>query len=128
MLQATFLHRNMIYWIISEACIRGLTIVTLFEESRQVSHITFIKLANFPIVIFPTYHISIKGNKSVPENTKSKVGNRYNQVPHLTQNAIWESVQNTRKHHTQENQKVVLFPPGDHKAARLRRDSIKRQT
>ena len=74
MLPATFVHRNMIYWIISEACIRGLTIVTLFEESRQVSHITFIKLANFPIVIFPTYHISIKGNKHIPENTKSKVG------------------------------------------------------
>ena len=33
---------------------------------------------------------------------KAKIKNRYNQVPHLTRNTIWESDKNTRKHHTQE--------------------------
>ena len=55
---------------------------------------------------------------------KAKIRNRYNQVPHLTRDTIWESGKNTRKHHTQEIQEVSLFPAGDHKAARNRKDSI----
>ena len=51
---------------------------------------------------------------------KAKIRNRYNPVPHLTQDTICESDENTRKHHTQE---VSSFP-GDHKAARNRQDSI----
>ena len=31
---------------------------------------------------------------------KAKIRNRYNQVPHLTRDTIWESDKNTRKHHT----------------------------
>ena len=43
--------------------------------------------------------------------------NRYNQVPHMNRDSIWESDKNARKHHTQENQKVSDFLSGDHKAA-----------
>ena len=55
---------------------------------------------------------------------KAKVRNRYNQVPHLTQDTIWESHKNTRKHHIQESQEVSPFPAGDHKAARNRQDRM----
>ena len=55
---------------------------------------------------------------------KAKIGNKYNQVPHLTQGTIWESYQKPRKHHTQESQEVSPFPAGDHKAARDRKDNI----
>ena len=55
---------------------------------------------------------------------KTKNRNIYDQVPHLTREAIWESHKNTRKHHTQESQEINSFPAGDHKAARTRQDSI----
>ena len=44
--------------------------------------------------------------------------NRYNQVPHLTQDTIWESDKNTRKHHTHKMQEVSPFPVGDLKASK----------
>ena len=55
---------------------------------------------------------------------KAMIRKRYNQVPHLTRDTIWESDQNTRNHHTQESQEVSPFPAGDHKAAWNRQDSI----
>ena len=48
------------------------------------------------------------------------IGNRYNQSPTLTYDAIWEHDQNTRKHHIQETQEVSPFSAGDNKAARNR--------
>ena len=45
---------------------------------------------------------------------RAKPRNRYNQVPQLTQDTIWESDKNTRKHHTQETQEISHFPAGDH--------------
>ena len=56
---------------------------------------------------------------------KAKIRNRYNQIQHLTQDTIWKSDKNTRKHHTQKDQDVSPFPAGDHKAARNRQDSMK---
>ena len=53
-----------------------------------------------------------------------KIRNRYIQVPYMTQNTRWESDKNTRKHNTQESQEVSPFPAKDHKAARIRQDSI----
>ena len=53
---------------------------------------------------------------------KTKIKNQYKQIPHLTQDTIWESDKNTRKHHIQENQEVNPFPAGDHKAARNKQD------
>ena len=47
---------------------------------------------------------------------EAKIRNRYNQVPHLTQDTTRES-DKTIKQHTQESQEVSPFPAGDHKAA-----------
>ena len=53
---------------------------------------------------------------------KAKFRNRYNQVPHLTQETTWESENNTRKHRIQESQEISPFPAGDHKAAMNRQE------
>ena len=37
---------------------------------------------------------------------KAKVNNRYNQLPHLTQDTKWESDKNIRNHHIEESQEV----------------------
>ena len=46
---------------------------------------------------------------------EAKIRNRYKLVPHLTRNTIWESDNNTIKHHTQESQKASPFLVGDRK-------------
>ena len=45
----------------------------------------------------------------------AKIRNRYNQVPHLTKDAKWESDKLTVDT-TNESQGVSPFPAGDHKA------------
>ena len=55
---------------------------------------------------------------------KTKIRNRYNQIPHPTQDTIWENDKNTRKHYIRESQEVSPFPAGDHKAARKRQGSL----
>ena len=62
--------------------------------------------------------------KMVKIRKKAKIRNRYNPIPHLTQDTIPESDKNTRKHQIQENQEVSPFPAGDHKVARNRQDSM----
>ena len=52
----------------------------------------------------------------------AKIRNRYNQVPHLTQDTTWESDKYTIKH--QERQEVSPFPAGDQKAAMNRQESM----
>ena len=42
----------------------------------------------------------------------AKIGNRYNQVPHLTQDG---KVTNSQLYTTNESQEVSPFPAGDHK-------------
>ena len=54
---------------------------------------------------------------------KAKIGNWYNQIPHLTQDTIRESDKNTRNHQIQESQEVSPFSEGDHTAAGNRQDS-----
>ena len=54
------------------------------------------------------------------------IRNRYNQVPHLTQDTNWESDKNTIKHHKQEP-RGQPFPAGDHMTAMNRRESMKTQ-
>ena len=44
--------------------------------------------------------------------------NLYNQVPRLTQDTVWESDTNTRKHHIHESHEISAFLTGVHKAAR----------
>ena len=41
---------------------------------------------------------------------KVNIRNRNNQVPHPTQDTLWESDKYTRKRHTQESQKINPFP------------------
>ena len=55
---------------------------------------------------------------------EGKIRNRYNQVPYLTRNTIWESDKNKRKHNTQESQEISPIPSGDYKDARYRQYSI----
>ena len=47
---------------------------------------------------------------------ESKFWNRYNQVPHQTQDTLWESDNYTKTLDT-ERQEVSYFLAGDHKAA-----------
>ena len=53
----------------------------------------------------------------------TKIMNRYNQVPHLTKDTIYES-DKTQLDITNENQEVSPFPVGDHQAAMNRRKSL----
>ena len=51
---------------------------------------------------------------------REKIRNRYNQVPHLTQDTNGK-VTNSQLDITNENQEVSPFPAGDHKASINRR-------
>ena len=53
----------------------------------------------------------------------TNIRNRYNQLPHLTQDTVCESDKNTTKRHIQESQEVSPFPTGDQKAARHKHDN-----
>ena len=50
----------------------------------------------------------------------AKIRNRYNQVPHLTQDTNWKMT-NSQLDITNESQEVSPFPAGDHKAQINRR-------
>ena len=52
----------------------------------------------------------------------AKIRNRYNQVPHLTQDTN-EKVINSQLYTTNESQEVSPFPAGDYKASTKRRAS-----
>ena len=52
----------------------------------------------------------------IPEQSKgAKIRNRYNQVPHLTEDTNGK-VTNSQLDSTNESQEVSTFPAGDHKA------------
>ena len=53
----------------------------------------------------------------------TKIRNRYNQVPHVTQDTTWES-DKTQLNITNKSQEVSPFPTGYHKAAMNRRESM----
>ena len=57
-------------------------------------------------------------------NKKTKVRNRNNQIPHLTQGITWESDKNIRKHHIQESQDVSPLPAADQNATMNRQESM----
>ena len=66
------------------------------------------------------YLTELQLNKS----KEAKIRNRYNQVPHLTQETTWQSDKNTIKHNKQESQEASPFPAGDQKAAIDRQESM----
>ena len=53
----------------------------------------------------------------------AKIRNRYNQVPHLTQDTNGK-VTNSQLDTTNESQEVSPFPAGDHKAHIIRRTQM----
>ena len=53
----------------------------------------------------------------------ARMRNRYNQVPHLSQDTKWESNKITINI-TNKSQEVSTFPSGDDKAAMNRRESM----
>ena len=61
--------------------------------------------------------------RSIKVRKVAKIRNRYNQVPHLTQDTTWESDKNAIKHHKQEPRSQP-FPADDHKTAMNRRESM----
>ena len=59
----------------------------------------FTALLNLKCLVFEEYKVG----------KKAKIRNRYNQVPHLTRDTVWESGKYTRKHYIQESQEVSPF-------------------
>ena len=55
------------------------------------------------------------GNPCIKVNMGAKIRNRYNQVPHLTQDTNGK-VTNSQPHTTNQSQEVSPFSAGDHKA------------
>ena len=53
--------------------------------------------------------------KDIKSNKVAKIRNRYNQVPHLTQDTNGK-VKKLKEDTTNESQEVSPFPAGDHKA------------
>ena len=48
-------------------------------------------------------HLRAKMQIAIKIRKAAKIMNRYNQVPHLTQDTTWESDKNTINHHNQES-------------------------
>ena len=75
--------------------------------------ISFSKCSNIELFCINTHDIYIVSKGA-------KIRNRYNQVPHLTQDTRWK-VTNLQYDITKESQEVSPFPAGDHKAHIKRR-------
>ena len=67
-------------------------------------------------LVIPEDILSRKISNTIKESKGAKIRNRYNQVPHLTQDTNGK-VTNSQLHvdTTNESQEVSLFPAGDHK-------------
>ena len=64
------------------------------------------------MIQLPRLKVKVKGFKV---SKSAKIRNRYNQVPHLTQDTNGK-VTNSQLDTTNESQEVSPFPAGDHKA------------
>ena len=67
------------------------------------------------IQILLEHFVIISGDPDQKVSKGAKIRNRYNQVPHLTQNTNGK-VTNSQLDTTNESQEVSPFPAGDHKA------------
>ena len=54
---------------------------------------------------------------------KTRIRNRYDQTPHITQDTTWESDKNAI-HHIQESKEVSPFTEGNYKAAMNRQENM----
>ena len=64
-----------------------------------------------------------RNHKASKVKKTARIRNRYNQVPHLSQDTKWES-NKIKMNITNKSQEVSPFPSGDHKAAMNRLESI----
>ena len=87
--------------------------------SRYLHNILNINNVNFDNMVCQIYHSEFQLNKANTSDTKvikgAKIRNRYNQVPHLTQDTNGK-VTNSQSDTTNESQEVSPLPAGDHKA------------
>ena len=83
--------------------------ITLESASFRLKIRYFYKGLGFVYMHETTKCVVIKVSKC------AKIGNRYNQVPHLTQDTKGK-VTNSQLDTTNESQEVSPFPAGDHKA------------
>ena len=65
----------------------------------------------------------LRHSQMLKERKTARIRNRYNQVPHLSQDTKWES-NNFTINITNKSQEVSPFPSGDHKAAMNGRESM----
>ena len=87
--------------------------------SRYLDDILNIKNVYFDNMVSQIYLSTLQLNKANTSDTEvskgAKIRNRYNQVPHLTQDTNGK-VANSQLDTTNESQEVSPFPAGDHKA------------
>ena len=100
-----------------------LCVFEIYKGYRRLGKLTSYSTASKRAATFLCSLLGSSLTKKV-RNT-AKIRNRYNKVPHLTQETTWESKK--IKHHHQE---VSPFPAGGHKTAINRHESIRntRQT
>ena len=67
------------------------------------------------VLVFLEQHIDHNGTIVVKVSKGAKIRNRYDQVPHLTQDTNGK-VANSQLDTTNDSQEVSPFPAGDHKA------------
>ena len=98
---------------------------------KYISHFTHLlhlfssisNLKHFFTMLLPVNSIHsswLHENKNTKVSKGAKIRNRYNQIPHLTQDTNGK-VTNSQLYKTNESQEVSPFPSGDHKAQINRR-------
>ena len=89
------------------------------------THLLFLRLIlrshSFTLIINMTYQNLSTWFESLKVSKGAKIRNRYNQVPHLTQDTNGK-VTNSQLDTTNESQEISPFPAGDHKAHFNRRE------
>ena len=76
-------------------------------------------MGNQPLFVLRGWHsIHVISCKSIlvwvkKVRKKAKIRNQCNQVPHLTQDTLWECDKSTRKQHLQKRLEVSPFPAGE---------------
>ena len=85
--------------------------IQVFKIKQHLIRITFC-CSSMDDVNVSMFHVS---DMCLQSRKGGKIWNRYNQVPHLTQDTVWES-DKYKKNQIYESQEVSIFTAGDHKA------------
>ena len=92
--------------------------ISIQSIKRQLGQIRLMHAPNNTVLMLGGLKFVIIARKA------AKSRNRYNQVPHLTQDTTWGS-DKTQLNITYKSQEVSPFPAGDQKAVRNKRESMK---